>query len=582
MADQPISAQTMARAARYDPQFAVPLRPRVRRGLSVRLHADRLVVDGVPTRHVLRGKAATHLVPRLLPLLDGVRDHDALAADLGVPTSTVFTALSLLWTCGVVEESAPEATDVGWVPDHLADYLSRIGDSTEANAAWESAAQRLATARVRVTGDTAFAEALRTELAGTLPIVESSTAERPTLVVALTTPAVPLDTELAATCWHDGIPLLRVDLTGDLVEIGPYVQARLGPCVDCLIADAPTRSDNPIRTESSTGSGDSTADDLVLAAALAAGDLVALIGRAARVGLPVRWRRVGLSRLGQSQRSGATRPGCPTCGTVPATEPRSAPLSARYEAAVALPPREYADVKAHQVHYQPANVALQRGHKSWPIAPRVPLPPADFGLLSAPTSDRLDADRLALLLAVVAGRQHETPERVWRWTASGGNIGSVVAHILIRDVDGIDPGVYGYVPSAHELSRLRDDPPPPCPDGCTDDACLLLTADFSRVATKYSAFGLRVVLLDAGCAHAAALTTVEALGLDARSDLGLARPLAVGCADEELGDLLGIDLNGEPITGLIHIGRSSGSVTDEVHTFRSREEATGVHTGGSR
>src|SRR5262245_23245446 len=107
MADDAISAVTMARAARFDPQFAVPVRPRVRRGLAVRPYPDHLVVDGTPTRHVLRGTAATQLVPRMLPLLDGVRDHDAVAAALGLPVATVFTALSLLWTCGVVEEAAP-------------------------------------------------------------------------------------------------------------------------------------------------------------------------------------------------------------------------------------------------------------------------------------------------------------------------------------------------------------------------------------------------------------------------------------------------------------------------------------------
>ncbi|MGY0232124.1 tpaE [Longispora urticae] len=554
MADQPISAQTMARAATHDPQFAVPARPRVRRGLVIRRYDDRLVVEGTPTRHVLRGRAATQLVPRLLPLLDGVRDHDAVAAELGVSTTTVFTVLSLLWTCGVVEETAPD-TDVSWVPGPLADYLSRIGDATEANAAWEGAAARLATARLRLTGDPRLVAALRVALAGTVPGLD---ADEPTLVVVCATPSHPLDGVLAAACWNEGTPLLHLGVSGDVVEIGPYVDRRLGPCLDCLLdpADAPEES---------------TVEDLGLAAALAAADLVALLSRATRVGLPGRWRRIGLTRLAQSGRSGVSRPGCPACSTAPG-EPRPAPVSARYEAAVALPPKEYADVKAHQVHYQPANMALQRGHKTWPVAPRQKIPPADLGLLSgsaAPASAppaALDPEHLALLLAVAAGWQHETPDRVWRWTASGGNIGSVVAHVLVRDLDGVPPGVYGYVPAGHELALLRAGRPAACSPDCAAPACLLFTGDLPRVASKYGAFGLRVVLLDAGCAQAAVLSVAEALGLPARP--------AVDLDDERLGDLLGIDLDAEPVTAVIHLGepvRPGPDATGTVPTVHGEE-----------
>ncbi|GIG60003.1 hypothetical protein Lfu02_43750 [Longispora fulva] len=527
MADQPISAQTMARAARHDPQFAVPARPRVRRGLVIRRHDDRLVVEGAPTRHVLRGRAATQLVPRLLPLLDGVRDHPAIAADLGVSEQTVFTVLSLLWTCGVVEEAAPPGADVSRVPGHLADYLSRIGDATEANAAWEDAAGRLAAARLRIEGDPRLVAALRTQLAGTVPDLD---AAEPSLVVVCATPDNPVDRVLTSQCWSLGTPVLHVGLSGDVVEIGPYVDRRLGPCLDCLLDDA----DPP---------EESTVEDVELGAALAAADLVALLSRAARVGLPGRWRRIGLNRLAQSGRSGVSRPGCPACSAVP-DEPRPTPVSARYEAAVALPPKEYADAKAHQVHYQPANVALQRGHKTWPVAPRQKIPPADLDLLTAPAAP-LDPERLALLLAVAAGWRHETPDRVWRWTASGGNIGSVVAHVLVRDLDGVPPGVYGYVPAGHELALLRPGTPAPCSPDCTAPVCLLCTGDLPRVASKYGAFGLRVVLLDAGCAQAAVLSAADALGVRAR--------VAVDIDDERLGDLLGIDLDAEPFTGVIHL-----------------------------
>src|SRR4029453_4148772 len=96
-----ITAEARAVAATHDPQFAVPKRPRRRRGLVVRHREDHLIIDGTPKRQLLRGGAATVLVPKLLGLLDGVRDHNALAAELGVSSTVVFKALALLWTCGV-------------------------------------------------------------------------------------------------------------------------------------------------------------------------------------------------------------------------------------------------------------------------------------------------------------------------------------------------------------------------------------------------------------------------------------------------------------------------------------------------
>jgi len=490
-----------------------------------------------------------------------------------------------------------------------------------------------------VRGDSGIVAALADALAGTLA-VEPATGDgagASLVVLARTGGPLAADRRLIDACWARGTPLLLIHADEEHVEVGPYADRALGPCLDCLIASHPagdgdpTEDPDPADDSVSTdgpdvpgdldavggpdpiggpdpggdldraggldpdGAGVGRPDAVALAAGLAAADIVALVGRASRIGLPTRWRRIHLVRLSHATRTGATRPGCPACSTAtaptpsPATTPdlaptpdappppevapmpdavpavaptpgaapsltlRAAPLSARYEAAVALPPREYADLKSHQMHYQPANVALQRGHKTWPVAPRVPLPAPDLDRLgvSVPAApDRLGVADLATLLAVAAGWQRETDDRVWRWSATGGNIGSVVAHLLVRDVDRLDAGVYGYVPSVHRLALLRPGPPPDCPPGCASPVCLLLTADLARVASKYSAFGLRVVLLDAGCAHTAVLEAAEALGIEAIAGIDL--------ADEVMSDALGTDLDAEPVTGLIHLSTVDG------------------------
>ncbi|MFI6597075.1 nitroreductase family protein [Nonomuraea sp. NPDC050536] len=518
-----ITAETMGAAARYDPQIRVPARPRVRRGLVIDHQDDQVVVSGGPKRQLLRGRSATDLLPRLLALLDGVRGHAELALELGIPEESVFKALSLLWTCGVVEEAAPPGPlpDTG---DDLADFLSRMGDATGANAAWEQAAIRLGHARVEIFGD---ADDLIAELAPSLRVTRAAEA----VPAQETTFAVWIDDGgegPAQACWERGIPLVRLRVTGRTAVLGPLADPRVTACLACRTAG---------ETDDDRTPGDG---DRALAVALFARDLFAFLSRAVTAPWPMRWRSVDLATLAQQDTSAATRPGCPTCSVAPGPlgEP---PLAARYESAIAFPPKEYADIKAHQMHYKPSNMALQRIAPSWPVARRVELPPPDFDLLATPSPGKLDADRLSLLLAVTAGIQADSPQRLFRWTASGGNIGSVVAYPVVRDVPGLDPGIYGYAATDHRLAWLSSAELPG--DG---PASLVLTGDFNKVARKYAAFALRIVLLDSGCAQATCRLAARALGLD----LAL-RPR---WDDDAIAELLGVDPDTHPITAVIDLG----------------------------
>ncbi|WP_449344373.1 tpaE [Streptomyces narbonensis] len=536
-----ITAEAMASAALNDPQFHVPARPRLRRGLSLHHTAEALVVEGTPKKQLLRGAAARELLPRMLPLLDGSRGHEDVAEALGIPAGTVFKALSLLWTCGLIEEAASPASAAraAAVPDALADFLSRIGDSTGANHAWEEALDRLARARVEVFGTGLLAEAARRHLAGSL--VDTGTdgdsdggsglAPAPGTTLAVAAGLDPAASEeLAAACAETGTPLIRLALTGRTAHLGPYVDLAFTPCLACRTAEDATDDRPPLP------------GDAELAAALFARDLFALLSRSTPSPLPSQWRTVDLADLSQQRRSAATRPGCPHCSAAPG-DPVDPPLAARYEAAIAFPPREYADGKAHQAHYKPSNIALQNDEKTWPVAAAVPLPEPPLASLRSPSPALIDDRTAALLLAVTAGRRALLPGRVQRWTASGGNIGSVVAHLVVRDVPGLEPGVYGYVASEHRLARLAADPgaiPGEAP------LTVVLTGDFTKVAKKYAAFALRIVLLDAGCATATLRSAAAALDL----------PIAIRTRWDNLAvaAALGIDPDLEPITTLVDLG----------------------------
>ncbi|WP_214326795.1 nitroreductase family protein [Nonomuraea sediminis] len=522
-----ISAQAIGAAARFDPQIRVPARPRPRRGLVIDFEDDQVVVTGGPKKQLLRGRSATEVLPRLFELLDGERDHAALAIGLGLPEESVFKVLSLLWTCGVIEEAAPEGP-APEIDDGLADFLSRMGDSTGANSAWELAARRLAAARVEVFGDPERAEALVAELGPSMPAVRAAGAvpdHRTTLAVWIDDGRPGPERE----CWEREIPLVRMRVRGRSAMLGPFVDPRVTPCLACGTAGEEQDGREPVD------------GDLALAVSLLARDVFALVSRAVPGPLPMRRRVVDLATLEQHDLSAATRPGCPSCSAAPADQAEEAPLAARYEASIAFPPKEHADLKAHQMHYKPSNLALQRIARTWPVARRVELPPPGHELLARPSSGKLDAERLSLLLSVTAGIKADTPQRLFRWTASGGNIGSVVAYVAVRDVPGLDPGLYGYAPAEHRLAWLSPEPP----DGNTP-ATLVLTGDFTKVARKYGAFALRIVLLDSGCAQATCRLAARTLGI------GFA--LRPHWDDDALAALLGVDPDVEPLTAVIDLG----------------------------
>jgi SagB-type dehydrogenase family enzyme len=227
----------------------------------------------------------------------------------------------------------------------------------------------------------------------------------------------------------------------------------------------------------------------------------------------------------------------------------------RYEASVALPPKEYADLKSHQVHYKASNLVLQREARLWPASRKFPLPEPAYEQLgvqwtatpepiSGPSAE-MTVDRLSLLLVLTAGLRPDEGERqkVGRWTASGGNIGSVVVYVVVRDCAGLEPGIYGYVITTHQLARLSDhlgemegDSP----------VTIVLTGDYRKVAQKYAAFALRIVLLDSGCAQATARLAANAVSLRMR--------VRGDWDDTAVAAALGVDSDVEPVTAVLDLG----------------------------
>lgn len=354
------------------------------------------------------------------------------------------------------------------------------------------------------------------------------------------------------------------------MTVGPYVDESFSPCLACACADEPEIGPRP----------EAARHDIIVG--LAARAVAALIARATVTHLPGDARRTDLATFTYSDRPVVSRPGCPVCsvagaGEEPVPVAPSAPVGARYEQSVAIPPAAFVDSKGHQQHYKPSNLRLQREFRDWPVCPRTPLPPADLERLDQPwpiahplTDDGAEPDvlarptlsELATILALSVGVREplgaeptgpESAEvapaplsdKLRRWTAAGGNIGSVTAYVLVpehgqagQEVTGaagqrLAPGTYVYIERDHALALIGPAPaavdsggdaetdaaaeagPDLPPDGV--GARIVLTGNVDKVARKYFSFALRIAVQDCGCSFEVLRLVAEALGVPLRA-----------------------------------------------------------------
>ncbi|AEV84645.1 tpaE [Actinoplanes sp. SE50] len=535
-----VNAETIGRAARRDMQIAVPVRPAVRRGVRLRRSGDTVVLDGADRPQAFTGRFARDHLTQLVAACDGTLGHRDLAARTGLDEGTVYKSLALLWAAGAVEEGDPPGALPAAAPE-FACLLSRLGNSTGANRSWTGAARRLARTVVHLAGDPSLVATAARCLDGagrpvTGELRPAAAGEDGLSVFFETRGSAPDLAALRRRCWTEGRPLLRVRVGATAVTVGPYVDPAFTPCLECgTAAEGAPDGDPP------AGTGD-------LVAGLVTHHVTALVGRATMTHLPLDAAEVDLSTLATRYRAAVTRPGCPTCSFAAGVRAAEPPAAARYEAAVAIPPRRFLDPKGHLAHYQSANIALSSQFRTWPTCPRRPLPAADLTRLAGEpaggTGRRPGPREVALLLAVAFGVREQSPVdgAVRRWTAAAGNIGSATAYLLCRDDTVLPAGAYAYVEQEHALAGMASGTPPPG----NRPLLLVITANLRKVVRKYGTFGLRLALLDAGCAVAAARAVA--------GHLGLAYDLARDFDDDVLAECLGLLPSDEPVAAVLELG----------------------------
>lgn len=552
-----LTAPAMAGAVAADPQFRVPERPRWPDGLVIVPVDDGLLVDGGPSRQLLRGSAARSLVPEARRVLDGRRDLPAIAAELGLGERAAAQLVALLYTSGLLEDGADgEAPDSTARPE-VRTYVARLVDSTRVERSGAGVLRRLAAARVHLVDGPGIAASLVDDLRGlglggvTCSADAQAVHPEATLAIGL---GPGLDAAaLDRTCRGLGIAWIPMEIGSATLTMGP----RIGPgelCLDCVRAATLGRDAEELATQARAQ----------WSLGIVAAELSNALGRIGQRNGPATLRRIQLDTLTEQRVPVPRRPGCPHCRLDDGAGPRPASLPDRYEQAVAFPSRELLDPKDHQHHYRPANLDKQREAKRYRSGTRVPLPGADqpaqgsvaaSGVRRRPAPASLQLQSLADVLLRCAGRRRPNEEpglKVQRWSPTGGNLGSVNAYLVVEGVDGLRDGAHHYDGASHELVALSARGRPGSLAAVTDlsgggsgSCVVVLTGALERVASKYGPFGYRIVYLDAGCAITQARWTAAGRGLELRA--------AVRWEDAAVGELLGLDVLAEPVTAVMSI-----------------------------
>jgi SagB-type dehydrogenase family enzyme len=240
-------------------------------------------------------------------------------------------------------------------------------------------------------------------------------------------------------------------------------------------------------------------------------------------------------------------PSCPNCRPLAGCDfPASGLVETAvvYEDGVAFPPRSLLDPKTHQVHYRASNLDLAKEGKFYPSAEKIALPSLEelphpdgrllnlftemAGTKETKEAAPLDIARLASLMLLSSGLRPNSgtllQKEVQRWTPTGGNLGSVELYSLVRNVQGLQSGLYFYQPHQHLLATLHTvgqaeiellmqqilpDALNPMPA-----ALLIAVGALHRVAHKYGPFAYRISNLDAGVAICQMQLVGRGLGLN--------------------------------------------------------------------
>ncbi|OUC94683.1 hypothetical protein [Streptosporangium minutum] len=552
-----MDSRRIAAAIARDPQLSLPDHLKVVDGLVIaEVRTGELLVEGIAKPQLFSGRHV-EFVRRLLPLLDGRRSAAEIAESLGLSSADIVrTALSLLYSCGMLESGPPpeetRALEHTPVPSHVLSYLSRNVDSTRDNPSGVHAALKLARQPVVVAGPPSTLRSTLVRALGECGVTSTREEEIPLGPVPL--PAAPIAvviddgtldldriTAFDASVRASGGRWFLVSLTGSGALISPLFEDGWSGCLSCYRAQRPLER------------SDEAATILDWQEDLLAGMLGNEVCRLA-TGVQSLYDESAVTVIDFDAWTAEVEtfvqlPGCASC--LPGTEPieKDDLIVVAFEQEVTQPPRRYIPANAHQGHYSTSNIELQFFDR-----PRDWQPVDAVGEAGSELKALLEFS-FGIREIIPATTSRATARR--RWAPTGGNLGSQTAYLIPLESNraGLEPVVHVYDSVANLLlrsriavpvKRLADAVPG---SGTQADAVLVLVGDCLKLVEKYQSFGYRIINLDSGVA-------TWQLGFQA-AHLGWTVTALAEWDDAQLTDLLDLDVRQTPITTVLTLRRTS-------------------------
>jgi SagB-type dehydrogenase family enzyme len=535
-----------------DKGLKLPRQPRFLDELVLVPLKDGVLVDGSEQQHVFKGPAAQTLLPRLISLMDGSRTLVQL--EMAFPTNhprQVQAAISMLFDYGLIEEGSSEDTAAAVSNRETLAFLRRYVSTTRANSSGQEAYGRLSASRVIIfhrEGAGKQAQALecileRTGIGSVVSLARELLSAGFPAADFLSQPlVVSLSFEQEDCEWHEELDdwcaknrhsWLRsvVDQSGGYVDLGPLFEREKAPCYRCFREvhsriTAPWKE--PMEQRPSANPDFWTA--------MLAVEITYFLAGIGPLDTARDFQRYNLDSLHAQSLKCVRLPGCPHCRPLAETPNHClVDTAVVFEDYVGLRSRPLLSYRVQRDRSLMSGT-LARQAKSLPnckhLALEREMPKLDRGALdmlrdgATDSGHRVALADLTMILLMTAGiRDLGTgKERVNRWAATAGNLGSVELFVMIREIEGLAPGLYFYDPREHSLAWLRrrrgaleaEDFVRRImrTDSCEMPAALvLLTGAFQRVAQKYGPFGYRLINFDAGAALSQLHLVAKALNI---------------------------------------------------------------------
>ncbi|WP_336208730.1 nitroreductase family protein [Nonomuraea sp. LPB2021202275-12-8] len=523
-------------------------RPRLCRGLVLVPAHDGFLIAGGPRRHYFRGKVAAKVLPSVLSLLDGTREEQEIARELGLDQRRLAQMVAMLRARGLLESDTTAAVPSSQT-EQVATYLSRNGTRELGDA--------LATTAVHVAGDEPVAQRVVEDLrdcgVGSVSTSRAAPegadadrlllANRPLVVVLDGATNSGLLEKVVDWCASRDIPVLRLALNNGHIEVGPCFQGQALACVDCL-----RRGVEQATWDAELGTGDDLAETL---AGLAAAEAFTIVGRFPHMRAAHILTRISIDSWSAEDFLVAPYPDCPACWSGETTADEETFMAEIYEWSERQRPGQLAEGAQGPALDEEWLEELKGQRSDFSSHPRVPL-------ANVPARDGLGA--LAAVARQVAGlRADPDGLSMQRWAPAAGNMASVELYLITEaGVPGLPGTIFWYADLPDEFVAVRPDPYPLSQVLAGTDldagrlaAALVFVAATGRIAGKYQTLNLRLAHLDAGCATTQLAAVTRSLGLSVTF---------ASTWDERLPGLLGLAKDHFIVTAVAGIGPPEGGL----------------------